>query len=414
MAPESPTGDYLDFELSIWAEGSRYYARVTDSPVGPSKAVPLASFFENRERLETLLLRVENAMLRGGSRVRGPLSIEERTLQEFGNSVFDIVFRQAQPIALNYAQSQDKAAECRASGLRLSLRIQEPEVAQLPWEYLYDAAEREWLGLAYRSPIIRYLGGERADESLLVQGPLNILGMIANPGGDWERIDAERERRILDQAVGPHQKAGRINFSWIAGDTEEDLLKAINKGSWHVFHFIGHGGLWKPQPGETAEPEGFIVLSDGQGGAREVRASTLRVRLSTRTNSLRLVVLNCCEGARGTADDGRASPAAALVQCGIAAVVAMQFPISDSAAIQLAGGFYDKLADGWPLEAALTFARQMIQVKSPTEWGIPALFTSVKSGQLFGGFRPLAPDVAPPVDSDTARARARLRELFHV
>jgi hypothetical protein len=131
-------------------------------------------------------------------------------------------------------------------------------------------------------------------------------------------------------------------------------------------------------------------------------------------NSLRLVVLNCCEGARGTADDGRASPAAALVQCGIAAVVAMQFPISDSAAIQLAGGFYDKLADGWPLEAALTFARQMIQVKSPTEWGIPALFTSVKSGQLFGGFRPLAADTTPPVDSDTARARARLRELFRV
>jgi hypothetical protein len=103
MAPPSPSGDYLDFELSIWAKGNR---------------------------VETLLLRVGDAMLRGNSRVRGPLSIEERTLQEFGHSVFDIVFRQAQPIAVNYAQSQDKAAERKASGLRLSLRIQEPEVAQ--------------------------------------------------------------------------------------------------------------------------------------------------------------------------------------------------------------------------------------------------------------------------------------------
>jgi hypothetical protein len=42
------------------------------------------------------------------------------------------------------------------------------------------------------------------------------------------------------------------------------------------------------------------------------------------------------------------------------------------------------------------------------------LFTSVKTGQLFGGFRPLAPDTAPPVDADTAKARARLRELFRV
>jgi hypothetical protein len=414
MALDSPTGDYLDFELSIWAQGNRYYARVTDSPAGPSESVALASFFENREKVETLLLRVENAMLRGNGRVRGPLSIEEKTLQEFGHSVFDIVFRQAQPIALNYAQSQEKAAKLKASGLRLSLRIQEPEVAQLPWEYLYDTAEREWLGLAYRSPIIRYLDGARADQPLLVEGPLNILAMIANPGGDWDPIDAERERRILDQAIGPHQKAGRINFCWVPGETEEDLLKAINKGSWHVFHFIGHGGLWKPQPGDTAAPEGFIVLSDGLGGAREVRASTLKVRLSSRTGSLRLVVLNCCEGARGTADNGRASPAATLVRAGIAAVVAMQFPISDPAAVQLAGGFYDKLADGWPLEAALTFARQMIQVKSPTEWGIPALFTRAKTGQLFGGLRPLAPDAPTPVDSDTAQARARLRELFRV
>lgn|SRR5262245_31735686 len=414
--PGSPTDDYLDFELSIWAQGNQYFARVTDSPAGLSESVLLASFFENRTKLDTLLLRVENAMLRGNSRVRGPLSIEEKTLQEFGQSVFDIVFRQAQPIALNYAKSQDKVAERKAGGLRLSLRIQEPEVSQLPWEYLYDTAEREWLGLAYRSPIIRYLGGARPDQPLAVNGPLNILGMIANPGGEWEPIDAERERRILDQAIGPHQKAGRINFCWVPSGTEEDLLKAINKGSWHVFHFIGHGGVWRPQPGEARGPEGFIVLSDGQGGAREVPASTLKIRLSSRTGSLRLVVLNCCEGGRGTAEDGRASPAATLVQHGIAAVVAMQFPISDTAAIQLAGGFYDKLAEGWPLEAALTFARQMIQVKSPTEWGIPALFTRAKTGQLFDGFRPLAADgPAPtPVDSDTAQARARLRELFRV
>jgi hypothetical protein len=37
MALDSPTGGYLDFELSIWARGNRYYARVTDSPAGPSE-----------------------------------------------------------------------------------------------------------------------------------------------------------------------------------------------------------------------------------------------------------------------------------------------------------------------------------------------------------------------------------------
>jgi hypothetical protein len=37
MALDNPTSDYLDFELSIWAQGNRYHARVTDSPAGPSE-----------------------------------------------------------------------------------------------------------------------------------------------------------------------------------------------------------------------------------------------------------------------------------------------------------------------------------------------------------------------------------------
>ena len=58
---------------------------------------------------------------------------------------------------------------------------------------------------------------------------------------------------------------------------------------------------------------------------------------------LRLVVLNSCEGARTTLTDPYAGVATTLVQLGVPAVVAMQFEISDRAAIVFAEELYTNL-----------------------------------------------------------------------
>jgi CHAT domain-containing protein len=102
---------------------------------------------------------------------------------------------------------------------------------------------------------------------------------------------------------------------------------------------------------------------------------------------------------------------------GIPAVVAMQFPISDEAAINLSGAFYDRLAANWPLERALTHARKMMQQKSRTEWGIPVLFTRSGTGRLFSSVRAAPSPVKTGPYRDTSLtsgtdARRRLRDLF--
>ena len=65
-------------------------------------------------------------------------------------------------------------------------------------------------------------------------------------------------------------------------------------------------------------------------------------------SSLRLAILNACEGARTSRSDPFAGVAGSLVQRDIPAVVAMQFEISDEAAIVFAGEFYEQLAAGSP------------------------------------------------------------------
>ena len=100
--------------------------------------------------------------------------------------------------------------------------------------------------------------------------------------------------------------------------------------------------------------------------------------------SLRLAVLNSCEGARTSSDDPFAGTAASLVHREIPAVVAMQFEITDRAAVVFGGEFYAALADGYPVDSALAEARKAIFAdQNDVEWGTPVLFMRVADGQIF-------------------------------
>jgi hypothetical protein len=415
--------EHFDFELNIWAAGSGYWAEVMDSPAGRSERVPLTNLtlIENRQAADNLRLRLENAILRSASAIRGRLSIEETTFREFGQSVFDNVFRNAGPIAEKYKESLRKieAGGGDRRRLRIKLRIEAPELAQLPWEYLYNSRDSEWVGLQFRTPIIRSLGLDRDAPDSTVEGPLNVLGMIANPagyvaGGMANPVDSAKERRLIECALKPLRDAGKVNLRWVAGETVEELIRTMSVCPWHVFHFIGHGGAGGASDDDGGAPDGFIVLADETGAPKEVPASELKDYLQGPFGRPRLVVLNCCDGAR----EGRrsfTSPAATLVKSGVPSVVAMQFPISEPAASRFAASFYEQIAENAPIEDAITRTRLMIKDKS-LEWGSPVLYTHARGGRLFAGIRR---DSASPtltgsvVRADAeAKARRRLQQLF--
>ena len=67
-----------------------------------------------------------------------------------------------------------------------------------------------------------------------------------------------------------------------------------------------------------------------------------------------MVVLNACRSARTDALDPFGGLAQGLVQQDATAVVAMQFPISDRAAMAFTSDFYGSLVDGLPVDQAIT------------------------------------------------------------
>jgi non-specific serine/threonine protein kinase len=65
-------------------------------------------------------------------------------------------------------------------------------------------------------------------------------------------------------------------------------------------------------------------------------------------------------------------------------VIAMQFEITDGAAIAFAQWFYAAIASGYPVDAALTEARKAIYAQGHgVEWGTPVLYMRAPDGRIF-------------------------------
>ena len=112
--------------------------------------------------------------------------------------------------------------------------------------------------------------------------------------------------------------------------------------------------------------------------------------------SLRLVVLNACEGARSARDDPFGGVAQALVRQGIPAVIAMQFEISDPAALVFSQSFYQAIADGLPVDVAMVEARMaMFAEGHEVEWATPVLYLRSPDGRVFTRARSRTPSGRP-------------------
>ena len=140
----------------------------------------------------------------------------------------------------------------------------------------------------------------------------------------------------------------------------------------------------------------MLFLDDGVGGAVELDSTEL-ANLVGDQRDLRLVVLNSCEGARTTPTDPFAGVATTLLSLDVPAVVAMQFPISDEAAILFAEELYTNLIGRQdPIDAAVAEGRKAIYIEmGGMEWATPVLFMADPRVELFQIELPAAPLPAP-------------------
>ncbi|MEJ2211980.1 MAG: CHAT domain-containing protein, partial [Anaerolineae bacterium] len=362
------TKTYWDFDLLVESTEERYRARVLNSPAGQASAEFALPFSELE--LENFLLRVGRPR-RGARRLESP---EMAAARAFGGRLFGAVF--AGDVRSCLRSSLDQARR-EGAGLRIRLRFGDPSgLADLPWEYLYDSALDRFLVLSVDSPLVRYLDMPARIEPLAVKPPIRILVMISCPR-DHPPLAVDQEWAKLKTALADLERRGLVTLERLETATLAALQQRLRREEYHVFHFVGHGGF------DEGAQDGVLILEDEQGLGRPVSGRYLGTLLHDE-HTLRLAVLNACEGARASRTDPFAGVAQSLVQQGVPAVIAMQFEITDEAAITLAHEFYAALTDGYPVEAALTEGRRAVFAQdNDVEWGTPVLYLRAPDGYMF-------------------------------
>ena len=356
---------YDNFDILIQRSSDAFEAKVVNSPSGETPSLPFAPPV-SEEKLELLVLKLRTA--------HGVRALDTDTTpdtKQFGSALFDSLFHDDLLDRLRRSLSR---AEVGGRGLRIRLRFSDAhELWNIPWEFLYDNESHRFLCQFDNTPVVRYVDIAQPVQPLTVQGPIQMLAMISSPS-DHPPLNIEQEWQHLSQALAPLEATGSLTVTRLSTASLEELRHATMVDDFHVFHYIGHGGL------DRQTGEGLLVLTGSDGRSQLATGPELFVMLAN--SPIRLAVLNSCLGARISAVDPFAGTAASLVHQGIPAVVAMQFEISDYAAIAFSRTFYEAIAYGWPVDMALGEARRAILATSKSEWATPVLYLRAAEGTL--------------------------------
>lgn len=358
-----PIQTYQNFDLLFTRISNGYNARVINSPQGevnedfvlPFTPEEVRNFFWLSGRLLRHLRLVT---------VNSPLT--PLTPKEFGKRLYAAVFTGT--VGKVFLRSID-AVQRADVGLRIRLRLGDtPELADLPWEYLYATDLVRHPALSDQTPIVRYLDLPLTVPTMNVALPLRILCIIAAPT-DLPSLNSTEEWEQLQTALTALQERNLIVLERLEIATIAALQRRLRQTEVHILHFIGHGSF------DQATAEGGLLFENDARQQHLLSAERMATLLHDHP-TLRLVFLNACEGARGGVNQLFGGVAQSLVQQGAPTVVAMQFPVSDQAAIALAQEFYRALADGYGVDAALAEARKAVYLAGDErEWGTPVLFS---------------------------------------
>ncbi len=369
--------DYVDFTVQLSPGTGSAYRVLADCPLAGDVAD--GSFvppFSSDEIALSLASAVRGAAVRN-LRLGPAAPLPTKSAEEMGAALFEALFNSRVRGLFDKSIGSLRGERDRGLRLRLKLNLGEHDQARihaLPWELLYNRATADFLGLSRLSPIVRYLEVERPSLPPPVPDTLRVLS-IAPPAAD---LDVAAELRNLEERLGATEG---IEVRSLRPARLAQLRPALLESEYHVVHFMGHGAF------DRRTGEGFLCFEGVGGRLEDVPASVVAAVIKD-FPSLRVAFLNACDTGRAgwsSAVNPFAGVAPALVQTGLAAVLAMQLPISDRAALAFSDAFYRRIAAGDPVDAAVSEGRQAILADSmrSLEWAIPSLFLRVPDGALF-------------------------------
>ncbi|HLE85370.1 MAG TPA: CHAT domain-containing protein, partial [Thermoanaerobaculia bacterium] len=298
---------------------------------------------------------------------------------DLGTALFSALFRGKTLRVLDRCLAHEEGTRAETGeerGLRLRFVFDPsdaelPALAGVPWELLYHPDAHRFLARSRHTPVVRTIAVPRPAPPLLLPAdrPLRVLLVEASPT-DQRSLATGAEAAAIEDALGklPGVEVVRASHADL-GPLHRDHLRP---GGFHAVHFMGHGDF------DDGTGEAVLCFERPDRTTRHVPAALFSEHVED-AGTVRLVVLNAClTGAlpRRHGQDPFTAAATALVIGGTPAVVAMQLPISDRAAVAFATELYRALARREHLSAAVAAGRLAICRDEPDtlEWATPVLY----------------------------------------
>lgn len=353
--------DYLDFDLRLERASGGYRAEVLNSPAGTASVTFRMPF--SQQELDELMLSLG----------QGAASVP-KLVKDFGWRLFNAVF--SGDIQAQLAQSLAEAGQ-HSTGLRVRLHLSEvPELAELPWEFLYYPPMNDFLALLSKVTIVRYLQEFQPVKPPPLELPVKVLVAISNPK-DRTQFDSEMEWNRLNKALAESQQGGLVSLERVDDANFGTLTMKFLWGKYHVFHYIGYGYV------DEAAQEGVVLLTDENGQSQRVNSEQIGSMLYGH-RSLRLAILQACAGGITSLNDGFESTSQHLLAQNVPAVLAMTYTTSDEATHAIISTIYNAVTGGEWLDRALGEAREQVYFKGHDfEWGSPQLYLGSADGRAF-------------------------------
>lgn len=381
--------EYRNFDLLIEPKENECYkvslphAGVEDCLCNDVLSGEMKTILDELEKSVSDELTPENL---AASVAEGVVDVEQ--MKRFGGALYECLFRQN--IRDAFLEAYGEVRNDDDLSLRIRLIIEPPEIARLPWELMYDKKQDLFLCTSDKTSITRFLQVPNTPRTLTVKLPLRILVAIPlNKKEDDSELETAAERKVVEDAFKDLKQRNLVDIDFVDQPVTVSAINAkLDEKDYHVFHFIGHGcfesdeGHLRINPEESDGSE----LSDFQKEGW-IRADSF-ANLFTNRHSMKLVVLNSCQGAKISSTKPLAGVAPRLLRRNIPAVVAMQYPIFDDSALIFSREFYRKLCRGREsglLDPAVINARNMILIQRSNglDFATPVLLMRTTSGVIF-------------------------------
>jgi hypothetical protein len=391
---------YLEIAIDLTELGNGSFEIKARSPAGQASA-PFKPPFT--------LADVGPMLVVGGLRRGGVSSDGDETRAAIGSrgdigvSLYQSLFQGA--IAGILARTEGLAANRSDGGVRIRMNFNLLEggtaaVAALPWELMRKPGETDPLLVSTQTVLVRSLDVNKVVTPRPIMGPLRVLLIRANPKGT-AALDLSREGELIGRSLSelPGVVVDEVD------PVEDKIFSQLANAAYHVVHYMGHGDF-------AATQGGMLLLEDDAGNAVPTSAKAFAHLL--RDEPLRLVFLNACDTGTTPQTDGLhpfAGVAAALVANGVPAVVAMQFPITDRAALTFSKVFYKRIAAGDAVDLAVAQGRSALYLAAiraggdddAGEWATPVLYMRAEDGAVLGGHAVATPLAASGSSAQTTR-----------